>query len=73
MLNETMHMVESHELESFFLNCWSRSRVFKNAGVEVGSRFFKTSGVGVRSWNPKKSSDSTTLCITTLDIPTLKN
>ena len=36
-----------------FLNCWSRSRsrVFKNAGVGVGSRsrFFKTAGVGVGS------------------------
>ena len=32
-----------------FLNCWSRSRVFKTAGV------------GVRSRNNKKSSDSTTL------------
>ena len=40
-------------------------RVFKTAGVGVGSRsrFFKTAGVGVRSLsrNPKKSSDSTTL------------
>ena len=37
------------ESESFFQNCWSRSRVFKNAGVGVGSRsrFFKTAGVGV--------------------------
>ena len=35
----------------FFLNCWSRSRVFKNAGVGVGSRsrFFKIAGVGVGS------------------------
>ena len=39
----------SRESESFFLNCWSRSRVFKNAGVGVGSRFFKTAGVGVGS------------------------
>ena len=43
----------------FFFNCWSRSRVFKNAGVGVGflklsesgfqncrSRVFKTAGVG---------------------------
>ena len=33
----------------FLKNCWSRSRVFKNAGFGVGSRsrFFKTAGVGV--------------------------
>ena len=51
------------ESESFFQNCWSRSRFFKTAGVGVGSRsrFFKTAGVGVGSRNPKKSSDSTTL------------
>ena len=37
-----------------FKNCWSRSRVFKNAGVGVGfkncwsrSRVFKNAGVGV--------------------------
>ena len=45
----------------------SRSRFFKTAGVGVGSRsrFFNTAGVGVRSRsrNPKKSSDSTTLCV----------
>ena len=47
------------ESESGFQNCWSRSResVFQNCW----SRFFKTAGVGVRSRNPKKSSDSTTL------------
>ena len=38
-------------LESGFQKCWSRSWFFKTAGV----------GVGSQSWNPKKSSDSTTL------------
>ena len=56
----------------FFLNCWSRSRFFKTAGVGVGSRsrFFKTAGVVVRSRsrNPKKSSDSTTLLVTRLKL-----
>ena len=36
---------ESGDGVVFFLNCWSR--VFKNAGLGVGSRFFKTAGVGV--------------------------
>ena len=39
------------ESESGLQKCWSRSR----------GRFFKTAGVGVRSRNPKKSSNSTTL------------
>ena len=42
MTARVVESVESHvfswsrESESFFLNYWSRSRVFKNAGVGVG-------------------------------------
>ena len=55
-------------LEWVFQNCWSRSRVFKNAGVgfkkvRSQSRFFELEQFMGWSWNPKKSSDSTTLLI----------
>ena len=61
-------VVESESVESHVFS-WSRSRFFfKLLESESGfqkcwSRFFKTAGVGVRSRNPKKSSDSTTLLV----------
>ena len=65
------------ELESGFQKCWSRSResesVLKKWGVGVWSRsrFFELKQfIGwSRSRNPKKSSDSTTLVLSTGKTP----